>query len=119
MNEYLFPFWKGMTGCRNSLLFPHRFDVNFFIMGIDIIHSSFRSDAVLSGILGGEGGPGRMRSGRHSGTEGRVVWKQGLAGTLGQQGKGQQGAGRGRQGIVHQETIIAFPDLPCQAPEEA
>ena len=83
----MFPIWK-VTGClRGLLLNPPGFDVDFFIVGIDVIHTAFRANPVGSVFPCLEGAGGGVFSGHHSGTQGRVFRKERLAAALGQRGE--------------------------------
>lgn len=44
----MFPIWKITEKPCGLLLHPPGFDVNFFIMGIDVIYAAFRTDPVGS-----------------------------------------------------------------------
>ena len=102
---------------RGLLLNPPGFDVDFFIVGIDVIHTAFRANPVGSVFPCLEGAGGGVFSGHHSGTQGRVFRKERLAAALGQREEKRKDGRREEKRVLHQSVIIFSRRLFCPVGE--
>ena len=102
---------------RGLLLNPPGFDVDFFIVGIDVIHTAFRANPVGSVFPCLEGAGGGVFSGHHSGTQGRVFRKERRAAALGQREEKRKDGRREEKRVLHQSVIIFSRRLFCQVGE--
>ena len=113
LSNYLFPFWKGTKGWNGLLLSPPGFDVNFFIVGIDVIYASFRSNPVDSSFFGVQDAGGLV-PGDHSGAQGSVFRQKRFAGALGQAAENRNDGRWEKKRGLHGRAIILFRSLFCQ-----
>lgn len=95
------------------LLSPPGFDVNFFIMGIDVIYAAFRSNPVDSPFSGLQDAGGLL-SGDRSGAQGRVFRQKRFAGAVGQAAENWNDGCRDEKRTLHKGVIIFFRSLFCQ-----
>lgn len=102
---------------RGLLLNPPGFEVNFFIVGIDVIYASFRSYPIGSAFPCLQGTRGSLFSGDHSGAQGRIFRKERFADALGQAEENWKDDRREEKRVLHQGLIIFFRGLFCQVGE--
>lgn len=103
--------WSGL------LLNPPGFDVNFLIVGIDVIYAAFRAHPIGSAFLCPQGAGGGVFAGGHSGTQGRIFRKKWFVDALGQtEEDGNEGC-REDERALHEGVIIFSGSVICQVPE--
>lgn len=102
-----------MRGCAGLLLSSPGFDVNFFIVGIDVIYAAFRSHPVDSPFswLQETGG---LFPGDRSGAQGSVFRQKRFAGAVGQAAEDRNDGCRDEKRVLHEGVIIFFRSLFCQ-----
>ena len=98
----MFPIWKITEKPCGLLLHPPGFDVNFFIMGIDVIYA---------------GPVGSVFSRHHSGTQRRIFRKERFAAALGKAEENRKEDGLDEKGVFHKSVTILFRGLFCQVGE--
>lgn len=106
-----------MVSPHDVLLCSRRFDVNFLIMDIDMVNSSFGTNPVQLRMPGGEGRLFRTGSGCHTRTQGFIVRKQRFAGALGERRNDQQESNGAVKRPVHVGMFFHFKVLSGQVPE--
>lgn len=116
-NDYLFLIWKIEEKLCILLLHPPGFDVNFFIMGIDVIYAAFRANPVGSVFPRLEGPVGSAFPRYHSGTQRCIFWKERFAAALGEEKENRKEDGLDEKGGLHKDIIILSRGLCCQAGE--
>lgn len=114
---YLFPLWKIAENLCDLLLHPPGFDVNFFIMGIDVVYAAFRADPVGPVFPRPEGSVGSVLSRYHSGTQRRIFRKERFAAALRKEEKNRKEDGLDEKGGLHKDIIILSRELFCQVGE--
>ena len=100
-----------------SSIHPPGFDVNFFIMGIDVIYAAFRTDPVGSVFPCPEGPVGSVFPRHHSGTQRRIFRKERFAAALGKAEENRKEDGLDEKGVFHKSVTILFRGLFCQVGE--
>ncbi len=113
----MFPIWKIAEKPCGLLLHPPGFDVNFFIMGIDVIYAAFRTDPVGSVFPCPEGPVGSVFPRHHSGTQRRIFRKERFAAALGKAEENRKEDGLDEKGVFHKSVTILFRGLFCQVGE--
>ena len=113
----MFPIWKITEKPCGLLLHPPGFDVNFFIMGIDVIYAAFRIDPVGSVFPCPEGPVGSVFPRHHSGTQRRIFRKERFAAALGKAEENRKEDGLDEKGVFHKSVTILFRGLFCQVGE--
>lgn len=104
-----------MTVGNDVLLCWRGFQVNFFIMLVDMVDPSPGADPVHLCVPGGEGGLCRARSGYHVGAEGVVIRQERLADALGKKRECHDDRGCEQKRRFHDDVNFYFGKLLCQA----